>query len=333
MARGATRGSVDERPEFCYSTDNVMAKKLSDNPADYIVPLNMNGLEGRMLRVPAPSAKRQREILLIYGHHAMLERWWSLVQNLNEYGAVTMPDLPGFGGMDSFSKIGVSINVDAYADYLAAFVKLRFKRKRVTIMAISFGFVIVTRMLQRYPELTKKVDLLISSVGFMHRDDFLYPRPRRDFYRWATRFFATRPYTVFIRYCLLNRWVLTTLYKELPNSKRRMIEVTPEEFEANMDFEVTIWQANDVRTHWLTTSQFFTLDNCQKPIDLPIIHVASKNDHYFNNEIVKQHMLVVFKRYRRFMMNSKAHTPSILADKKATGVMLPPGLRRLLAEQ
>jgi alpha-beta hydrolase superfamily lysophospholipase len=117
-----------------------MPKKASENPADYIVPLNINGLEGRMMHVPAPP-KRQREILLIYGHHAMLERWWALVQNLNEYGAVTMPDMPGFGGMDSFAHIGIKTDIDAFADYLAAFVKLRFRRKRVTIVAISFGFV------------------------------------------------------------------------------------------------------------------------------------------------------------------------------------------------
>lgn len=310
-----------------------MPRKASKSPVDYIVPLNINGLDGRMMRVPAPSAKRSREILLVYGHHAMLERWWTLVQNLNDYGAVTMPDLPGFGGMDSFAKAGIKPTVDSYADYLAAFIKLRYKRKRVTIYAISFGFVIVTRMLQRYPELAKKVDLLVSAVGFMHKDDFVYSRSQQRFSRYASRVFATRPSAFFIRYCLLNRPILKTLYAKLPNSKRRMIEVTPEEFEATMDFEVKMWQANDVRTHWLTTSQFFTLDNCQKQIDLPIIHVVSKHDHYFDNEIVKQHMLVVFKRYRRFVANSKAHTPNILADKKATGVMLPPGLRRLLVKQ
>jgi pimeloyl-ACP methyl ester carboxylesterase len=308
-----------------------MARKLSENPADYIVPLNINGLDGRMLHVPAPRHKN-REILLIYGHHAMLERWWTLVQNLNEYGAVTMPDMPGFGGMDSFAKIGVKINTDAYADYLAAFVKMRYRRKRVSIMAISFGFVIATRMLQKYPELVGKVDLLVSQVGYMHKDDFLYSHPRQIFYRAATRTFATRPFAFFIRYALLNKPVLKTLYTQLPNSKRRMIEVTTEEFEATMEVEVKIWQANDVRTHWLTSSQFFTTDNCQQKIDLPVIHVASTHDHYFDNEIVKQHMLVVFKRYRRLTMNSKAHTPNILADKKATGVMLPPGLRRLLAQ-
>lgn len=306
-----------------------MPHKVTKNPVDYIVPLNLNGLDGRMLRVPGP-AKRQREILLLYGHHAMLERWWALVENLQLYGNVTMPDLPGFGGMDSFMKIGRKPTIDAYADYLAAFVKLRYKRKKVTIVAISFGFVAVTRMLQKYPELTKKVDILVSLVGFMHKDDFVYsPRQRRLFISLA-RLFATRPVALGIRYVGLNRPVLRYFYARLPNSKRRMIEVGPEEFEATMDFEVKIWQANDVRTHWLTTAEFLGLDNCQAKVALPIYHVCSTTDHYFNNEIVKQHMLVVFEKYQRFNATSKAHTPPILADKKAAGVMLPPGLRRLL---
>src|ERR1039458_3592274 len=73
--------------------------------ADYIVPLNINGMDGRMLRLPAPKGK-PAELLFVYGHHSSLERWWGLAQVMNRYGAVTMPDLPGFGGMDSFYKIG-----------------------------------------------------------------------------------------------------------------------------------------------------------------------------------------------------------------------------------
>lgn len=284
-----------------------------------------------MMHVPQPAANRH--ILLIYGHHAILERWWGLVENLHNYGDVTMPDLPGFGGMDSLNSIGRKPTVDAFADYLAAFIKLRYRRKRITIIGISYGFVIITRMLQRYPELAGRVDLLVSMVGFMHKDDFVYSIPARNFYQKATRFFATRPCALLIRYGGLNKFVIKTAYSKLPNSKRRMIEVTPEEFDKTMDFEVKLWQANDVRTHWLTTSQFFTLDNCKTRVDLPVIHVVSKEDHYFDNEVVKQHMLVVFKSYRRYVANSKAHTPSILADKKAMAVMLPPGLRRMLSQR
>jgi pimeloyl-ACP methyl ester carboxylesterase len=309
-----------------------MPQSKSKNPADYIVPLNMNGLDGRMLHMPAPTGKN-REILLIYGHHAMLERWWGLIENFNELGAVTMPDLPGFGGMDSFYTIGRRPTIDAFADYLAAFIKLRYKRKRVSIAGISFGFIVATRMLQRYPELAKKVDILVAIVGFMHRDDFLFTPRQRAMYRRGTRFFATRPIAILIRYGGLNKFVIKSLSKHLPNSKKRFIEVTAEEFDTTMDFEVQLWQANDVRTHWLTTSEFLNVDNCSKQINLPIYHVVSTNEHYFNNEVVKQHMLVVFKEYHRYTAKSQAHTPSILADKKAMRVLLPPGLRRILSKQ
>ncbi len=300
------------------------------NPQDYIVPLTINGLDGRMLHVPAPKGV-QREILMLYGHHALIERWWGLVQNYNQYGAVTMPDFPGFGGMDSFTKIGRKPTIDNFADYLAAFIKLRFKRKQITIVAISFGFVVATRMLQKYPELAKKVTLIISIVGFMHRDDFLFKPRQQQLMRVATRIFATRPVAFAIRYGFLNPFMLKTLYARLPAAKRRFIDVEPLEYERMLDFEVVLWQANDVRTHWLTTSEFLGIDNCKKPIDLPVWHVASKYDHYFNNYNVKQHMLVVFSSYEQALTNTKAHTPSVLADKKGLSILLPRRIRRVLA--
>src|SRR6185312_14576812 len=112
--------------------------KTESKPADYIQPLYINGLNGRMLHTPSVSRKYTREILLVYGHHALLERWWGLVENLRELGNVTMPDLPGFGGMDSFYKIGRTPTLDAFADYLAAFIKMRYRNRRVTIVGISF---------------------------------------------------------------------------------------------------------------------------------------------------------------------------------------------------
>jgi pimeloyl-ACP methyl ester carboxylesterase len=306
-----------------------MAKKQA-SPADFIRPLNMNGLEGRVLHAPAHSIKPGREMLVIYGHHALLERWWGLIENLQDFGSVTMPDLPGFGGMDSFSKIGRRPTIDNFADYLAAFIKLRYKRRRITIVAISFGFVVVTRMLQKYPELAKKVDLVVSIVGFMHRDDFHFSPPRRRFYSRATGLLAKRPVAYAIRYLALNRFIISNIYVRLPAGRRRFIEMDPEEFALMMDFEVDLWQMNDVSTHWATTSEFLNIDNCQQSVDAPVWHVASKGDHYFKNEVVEQHMRVVFSDYHRATMNTKAHTPSIIADKKGLAIMVPPALRKEL---
>lgn len=298
-------------------------------PADYIQPLYINGMNGRMLHVPA-SGKKKREMLVVYGHHALLERWWGLIQNFAEFGAVTMPDIPGFGGMDSFYKIGQKPTIDAYADYLAAFVKMKYKRKKVTIIGISFGFVVATRMLQRYPELVKRVDLVVSIVGFMHRTDFLFtPRQRTD-YSILARVFASRPVAWIIRYCGLNGFVIKHIYVRTAPGKRRFIEMDPIDFQTMMDFEVRLWQANDVKTHWRTTSEFLMLDNCKTSIDLPLWHVVSKGDHYFDNHVVEQHMRVVYNDYHQGIMNSKAHTPSVLGDKKELSIMIPPALRRVL---
>jgi pimeloyl-ACP methyl ester carboxylesterase len=305
--------------------------KISNDPQDYIVPLIINGLEGRMLHVPAPKGY-EREILMLYGHHALIERWWGLVQNYSQYGAVTMPDLPGFGGMDSFAKIGRKPTIDNFADYLAAFIKLRYKRKQVTIVAISFGFVVTTRMLQKYPELAKRVNLVVSLVGFMHRDDFLFTPRRRYFLRQIVRLLATRPMAFTIRYVFLTPFVLKNLYSKLSVSKRRFVDVEPLEFGKMLDFEVVLWQANDVRTHWLTTHEFLNLDNCQKQIALPVWHVAAKHDHYFNNYNVEQHMRVVYQNYTQVVTNTSAHTPSILSDKRGMSVWLPRGIRQVFAK-
>jgi pimeloyl-ACP methyl ester carboxylesterase len=312
-------------------TENIYMPK-NTKPADYIVPLNMNGLEGRMLHVPATRKSVNKEILLLYGHHALLERWWGLVENLKDYGSVTMPDLPGFGGMDSFAKIGIKPTIDQYADYLASFIQLRYKRRRITIAAISFGFVVATR-LQKYPEIAKRVDLVVSIVGFMHHDDFHFSPTQRRVYSRVTKLFAKRPIAYVIRYGALNRYIIENLYVRLPAGKRRFLEMDPEEFSIMMDFEVSLWQSNDVSTHWATTSEFLRLDNCKSQIDLPVWHVASKYDHYFNNEIVEQHMRVVYRDYNQALMNSKAHTPSIIADKKGMSIMVPPKLRKALRER
>jgi len=309
-----------------------VANKKPQNPAEFIFPLDMNGLSGRMLHMPAPK-RYKREILVIYGHHALIERWWGLIENLNDFGAVTMPDLPGFGSMDAFQKIGKKPTIDNFADYLASFIKLRYKKRRLTIIGISFGFVVATRMLQRYPELAKKVDLVVSIVGFTHCEDFTFKPRNRRIYGRITKLFSTRPVSFVIRYAALNRFVINQGYLRLPAGRRRFLDMDPETFKSMIDFDVELWQRNDVRTHWATTNEFLKLDNCTSQVGLPLWHVASSHDPYFDIHTVEQHMRIVFGEYHQAIMNSKAHTPHILGDKKELAVMIPTALRRELRKQ
>jgi pimeloyl-ACP methyl ester carboxylesterase len=145
---------------------------------DNITPLFMNGLEGRMLRMPGTKSGG-REILLVYGAGMNIESTLPLVEELRTFGVVTVPDLPGLGGMTSFFKVGEKPTVDNFAAYLAAFIKLRYKHRRVTIVAVDSGLAMVTRMLQRYPTVTKKTDMVIAIGGTTHKHDFQLSLPSR----------------------------------------------------------------------------------------------------------------------------------------------------------
>lgn len=306
--------------------------KTNKAAADYIVPLNMNGLQGRMLHMPG-RGRATREILFVYGHHSSLERWWGLMQNLNRYGAVTMPDLPGFGGMDSFYKIGETATLDNFADYLAAFIKMRYKRRKVVIAGMSLGFVIATRMLQRYPDLAKKVTLLISIAGFTHQDDFIFSKKRMALYRLGAAFFSLPVAASFFRRVCLNSHVLRAVYRHTHNAKDKFKSVAEEELKELMDFEVGLWQNNDVRTYMKTTSEFLRLDNTGVRVNLPVYHVAVTGDRYFDNQSVERHMQMIFKEYHLLAKLKVAnHAPSVLADAKSAAPFVPPRLRRLLSE-
>lgn len=303
----------------------------SRNPEDFIVPLNISGLQGRMLHMPA-AGKAKRNILFVYGHHSTLERWRGLAAVLSEYGEFTMPDLPGFGGMDSFYKVGRQPTIDNMADYLAAFIKWRYRRKgKITLVGMSFGFVVITRMLQRYPELVSKIDVLASLVGFAHRDDFLFSRRRHRVYSTITRILSYRLPAFIFRYTALTAPVLRAAYARTPNAKNKFKDVTDREaFDQQMDVEITLWHENDVRTHFFTNHEFLWLDNCTEQVDLPVWHVTTANDHFFDHAVVEQHMRIIFSDYHEAQTTMTSHAPSVIADASMAAPLIPEVLRQVL---
>ena len=298
------------------------------NPGDYITPLVIDGLEGRVLHLPAPKKYKDTEVLLIYGHHSDLERWWGLAQVINRYGAVTMPDLPGFGGMTPLSKIGMKPSLDNIADYLASFVKMRYKRKRFVIVGISFGFLVATRMLQRNPELIKKVEFLVSAAGFAHHDDFLFTPRRHRIYTRGSRIIRLPVVSTVFRYTALLPPVLRLAYGRTHNAKHKFHGVDEVRFKKLMDREIELWHNNETRTHWHTTVEMLTVDNCQVKVDLPVWHVYSPHDNYFNNDVVEQHYRVIFSDYNKVAVPTLRHVPNVLATAEESEVLVPPKLRQ-----
>lgn len=296
-----------------------------------IEPLTMNGLDGRMLSMPAKRPKK-REIMLIYGQHASIERMYSLAEELSRYGNVTLPDLPGFGGMQPLYKIGETPDLDTMADYLAAFVKLRYNRKRVTILGISYGFIVATRMLQKYPELARKVDLLVSIVGFVHYDDFKFKPEHLRLMRAGTRLFSYRLPAAILKYVFLRGPFIRLAYRLVADKHAKLKDADTAERKRRVNFEIILWKINDIRTYMDTINGMLFLDLCNKQVRLPVYHVSVDGDQYFDNYKVEQHMRVIFQDFKEFKAVLGAHMPTIVATSAEVAPLIPSGLRRLLAK-
>lgn len=305
--------------------------KPAKNSAEYILPLYINGLNGRMLRLPPPKGKKS-EIMYIYGHHASLERLNGVAEYLNKYSGVTVPDLPGFGGMESFYKIGEKPTLDNMADYLASFVKLRYKNQRFTIAGLSLGFMVATRMLQKYPEIAKKVDLLVSFAGLTHKDDFKFKRRNFLICRYGASLFSNRVLAAFGKYIILRGPFIRLGYRigESISFNAKLATLKERDRAGRIDFEIHLWQCNDVRTYMDTAVTMFKLDLTKEHVNLPVHHIAVEGDHYFDNLKVEQHMRMIYKDFQLSEARVPAHTPSVIATAKEAEIYVPASLRQLL---
>jgi pimeloyl-ACP methyl ester carboxylesterase len=296
-----------------------------------IKPLHINGMDGRVLRLPSPPSKK-REMLVLYGHHASIERLSGLAEAVNEYGSVTMPDLPGFGGMSSFYKIGEKPTIDNYADYLASIIKLYFKRKKVTIVAMSFSVPLVVRTLQKYPELASKVELFVSIAGFVRRDEFLFSKPMY----WGIRSLAyviEKPIPAFLASkLLLNSFVTKNTYRIVSARHSKMKDAgSRAEREKRINFEANLWKINDTRTRMYTLTLMFTIDVCNERVPtVPVVHVSAGEDRYFDGNVVAEHLRVIFDDVYLTQSETPSHAPSIVADAEEAKMFIPKDLQARL---
>lgn len=255
------------------------------------------------------------------------------MQLLNQRCAVTLPDLPGFGGMESLYKNGKQATIDNLADWLADFMRERYANgQRVTIVGMSLGFVIVTRMLQRHPGIVRNVSKLISLFGFAHHDDFILPPNRRNFFLWGSRVFALPVLSDAYRHLFLNKFVLSRAYHKTPNAREKFKNTTPEQQNENMAFEIKLWQDSDLRTYMKTGTEFLTLDNTNVHVGLPVYHVAVAADRYFDNARVREHFEQIFIRFHLLAELKHAnHAPTFIANAQQASALIPPALLDTIA--
>ncbi len=262
--------------------------------------------------------------MFVYGHHANLERYFGVAELLNKYAGVTVPDLPGFGGMDPFYKISEKATLDNFADYLAAFVKLRYRNKRFVVAGYSLGVVIITRMLQKYPELTKKIDMVVSIAGFTHTDDFKFSKKRSMIYRSGTALFSHRLPAAFFRHLILRPVYIRYIYRHMFNAKQKFRDKIGEDLQSAIEMEVLLWRGDDTRTYMATANMMFNLAlPSLGHIALPIYHAGVVGDHYFNGVRVEQHMRMIYSDFILGKIITPTHAPSVVATAKEANFFVP----------
>lgn len=291
------------------------------------MPLNMNGLVGRMLRVPALK-KHPKDILVVYSQLDSLENYLTLVEQLRKFGNVTVPDLPGFGGMSSLFAIDEIPSLNELADYLASFVKLMYKRRRVTFVGIGYGFVIATRMLQRYPDLAKKIDLVISLGGWAHADDLLFG-PFERFVYGAVAWIGSRKYLGYIcSYTVFTPIMLSIGYIIF---KRYLDKQTYNvQFPQTYNHFKMLLKQSDLRTIFMGIHETLRLDNCNSRLNLELRHVSFVRDKKFSNELVEQHLKVIYSKVFIYENNTRK-VSQLSPDYDGYDINLPTSVKRLLA--
>lgn len=281
--------------------------------------INIGGLRGRLVKYESQTTGNNK-FLIVSGHHTAHERMISFAEFLADYGDVYMVDLPGFGGMDSFRKIGKSISYDNYAEFLYTILKTQKLTKDVTVFSVSVGTQFVTRLFQKYPESQKWVSQSIGFVGFGAAKDFAMG----GIYKFIILIYATLASTrvgaLLAKIILLNRYSLKAAMTLFSKFKSKMKTDDTALRKMFIQMEVYLWIVNDMRTQSLTTLMMFNTDLRKYSDDLitvPFHNIVTKEDQYFDTKEINKTFRDMYTMYKPHYLEMGAHMPSMIADKAA----------------
>jgi len=294
---------------------------------DYIEDIELNGLKGRMVNAPARTdAGKKVNILFIHGHHSSLERLKGVTDLLMDYGNFCLPDMPGFGGMDHLYGIGVKPSVDSLADYMAAFIKLHYgNKKKFVLVGYSFGFLVMTRLLQKYPSIRRQCIDVVAIAGLLHKNDIRFTTNRKTFYQIATRIVGSRIGSWVTREIFLRKWFLGGFYTKTHNAKDKFKNLDSQALKKVVGFEVDLWRINHIPTWCYTSREMLNADLVtnveQMPLDL--ISVVIRGDRYFNDKITEKHMKIAYRNVTVMYADVDQHGGSVVETAKDAKPFIP----------
>ena len=292
-----------------------------------IKPIKIQGMNGRVLTVEAKDKKfNKHNILLIYGHHASLERYLTVAEALSDFGSVTVVDLPGFGGMDSFRKVGKKPNIDNFAEYMAGFLSDQNDSEKVTVVGVSYGLAIASRMLQLHPELVDRVDAVVSIAGFTHHRDFKLPKSLLWFYWFATGVLRNYPVNLVLRTLITNDVSISLAYGRYGSGKSKFAGKSKAERKQTTREEILLWQINDFWTYAWVGFDTVTLNLLTAEINVPLLHVLVSGDQYFDSNRIKSDMKTLYPRAKFFHAETENHAPTSFENADEIKQLIPKDL-------
>jgi pimeloyl-ACP methyl ester carboxylesterase len=289
-------------------------------------PISVQGLNGRMLLHPDRN-KSQRTIVFIYGIHGSLERFYGVIHYLARFGRVAVPDLPGMGGMESFYRTNRVPTLDAYGDYLADFIAQELPEGRLALVGLSFGFVVITRMLVRHPELSSRVDLVISTMGLADGRDINLKGLTRlvaNTLFWIAR---TPPLGQIFQYIVTRPWVLRLTYTG-QNPKMKVIKLADRP--SFIAFEAYLWKCNDMRTYGQAMTELFALRQPGAHVALTVHHIATQKDHWLDVAAAEKHIGAIYDSLVLHPSNLTNHGGTAYADEDEAREIIPETVTNLL---
>lgn len=105
------------------------------------------------------------------------------------------------------------------------------------------------------------------------------------------------------------------------NRKQRKSNLDAIRDRINLDSK--LWVLNDFRTAIYTYLEVFKINLCDKQISTPIYHLTPEGDHFFDKNVVQQHMQIIFSNYHDLKSVDNVHLPSITASKDEVKAYIP----------
>lgn len=294
--------------------------------------LSQGGMTGRLATYKART-NTKRVIYMISGMHTSHERMSPIAHYFSKYGTVIAPDLPGVGGMDSFFTVNQEFSLNSYADFLYDF----FKQQKIkstnkpTIVGMSFGFLVLTRMLQRHPDTHDWFEQVVAIGGFGQQSDFNN--------KLAVKItpvislpLSTRPGAWFLETFIFKKPVLKVLFKIaklIGNTKHN--SVSNEDRKALIDMETSLWVENDARTRFHIYRMFLNTNLVKgaQPIGNHLYNLFIPSDQWVKHDEVQKSMKRLYKKVTKLQLDSTLHAPSVISGEEEIDTMFKEALTKV----